>query len=99
MDAFNAYVELFNAAHADEIAAGELPALEPSSAEFVEKGLWDQIPLCDEQGRHTGPKQRMTPRLPERPNDAQSIQCEMGVAAAQQAMSQAGKSAEDIDSW
>ncbi len=40
---------------------------------------------------------RMVPRLPERPNEDQSIQCEMAVAAAREAMGQARKSAADID--
>ena len=35
--------------------------------------------------------QRMTPNLPERPNESQSVQCEMAVAAAHEAMQQAGK--------
>ena len=35
--AFNAYVERFNAENARAIAAGEVEALTPSSAEFVEK--------------------------------------------------------------
>jgi beta-ketodecanoyl-[acyl-carrier-protein] synthase len=41
--------------------------------------------------------QRLTPRLPDRPNEEQSIQCEMSVAAATQAMQRAGKTAGDID--
>ena len=34
---FNAYVERYNSEHADDIAAGVLPALQPSSVEFIEK--------------------------------------------------------------
>ena len=34
---FNAYVERFNAANAEAIAAGEVAALTPSSVEFIEK--------------------------------------------------------------
>ena len=34
---FNAYVELHNAHHAAEIAAGTVEALQPSSVEFIEK--------------------------------------------------------------
>jgi beta-ketodecanoyl-[acyl-carrier-protein] synthase len=96
VDSFNAYVEIYNAAHADKIAAGELTALQPSSAEFVEKASGIKSRYVMNKDGILDPN-RMTPRLPERPNDAQSIQCEMAVAAAQQAMSQAGKSAEDID--
>ena len=35
--AFNAYAELFNAEHADAIAAGDVTALEASSSGFIEK--------------------------------------------------------------
>jgi beta-ketodecanoyl-[acyl-carrier-protein] synthase len=96
VDSFNAYVEIYNAAHTDEIAAGELAALQPSSAEFVEKASGIKSRYVMNKDGILDPN-RMTPRLPERPNDAQSIQCEMGVAAARQAMAQAGKSADDID--
>ena len=37
VEAFNAYVERFNAANAEAIAAGEVAALLPSSVEFIEK--------------------------------------------------------------
>jgi beta-ketodecanoyl-[acyl-carrier-protein] synthase len=96
VDSFNAYVEIYNAAHTDEIAAGELAALQPSSAEFVEKASGIKSRYVMNKDGILDPN-RLTPRLPERPNDAQSIQCEMGVAAARQAMAQAGKSADDID--
>ena len=35
--AFNEYVSRFNTAHADEIEQGEMEALNPSSAEFIQK--------------------------------------------------------------
>ena len=96
VDAFNAYVELYNAEHADDIAAGSLPALQPSSAEFVEKASGIKSRYVMNKDGILDPT-RMTPRLPERADEAQSIQCEMAVAAAQEAMSRAGKSAQDID--
>jgi len=96
VDAFNAYVKLYNAEHADQIAAGNLSALEPSSAEFVEKASGIKSRYVMNKDGILDPT-RMTPRLPERPNEAQSIQCEMAVAAAHEAMSRAGKSALDID--
>ena len=37
VEAFNAYVERFNAEHADAIASGEIVALIPSSVQFIEK--------------------------------------------------------------
>ena len=93
---FNTYVELYNAEHADEIAAGDLVALQPSSADFIEKasGIKSRY-VVDKQG--VLDPHRMIPDLPDRPNEAQSIQCEMAVAAAHEAMAQANKSAADID--
>ena len=37
VDSFNQYVENYNAKHADEIEAGTVTALQPSSAAFIEK--------------------------------------------------------------
>lgn len=93
---FNAWVEIFNREHADAIAAGEIPAQQPSSVEFIEKA-------SGIKSRHVMNKDgildphRMVPRLPERPNEAPSLQCEMSVVAAREAMAQAGKTAADID--
>ncbi len=96
VDSFNAYVEIHNAEHADEIAAGELLALQPSSAEFVEKASGIKSRYVMNKDGILDPH-RMTPNLPERPNEAHSIQCEMALAAAREAMAQAGKLAQDID--
>ena len=96
VDSFNTYVQIYNSDHADEIAAGELPPLQPSSAEFVEKASGIKSRYVMNKDGILDPN-RMVPRLPERPDEAQSIQCEMGVAAALEAMGQAGKSAGDID--
>jgi beta-ketodecanoyl-[acyl-carrier-protein] synthase len=96
VDSFNAYVEIFNTEHASQIAAGEIAALQPSSAEFVEKASGIKSRYVMNKDGIVNPK-RLVPNLPERPDEAQSIQCEMGVAAAHEAMEQAGKSADDID--
>lgn len=93
---FNAYVEIFNTENADAIAAGDIAPLQPSSAEFVEKASGIKSRYVMNKDGILDPR-RMVPRLPERPNDAQSIQCEMAVAAAQEAMSQANKTPSDID--
>lgn len=96
VESFNQYVEAHNAEHAAQIDAGELAPLQPSSAEFVEKasGIKSRYVV-----NKTGiiDSQRMVPAIPDRPNEAQSVQCEMAVAAAEQAMLQAGKTAADID--
>jgi len=96
VDSFNAYVDLHNAEHVEAIAAGEMAPLQYSSADFVEKA-------SGIKSRHVMNKdgildpERLVPRLPERDNEEQSIQCEMAVAAALEAMAMAGKSAQDID--
>jgi beta-ketodecanoyl-[acyl-carrier-protein] synthase len=93
---FNAYVELHNTEHADAIAAGDMAPLQPSSAEFVEKASGIKSRYVMNKDGILDP-QRMVPRLPERPNEERSIQCEMAVAAAGEALSQANKTAADID--
>ncbi|MCB1675194.1 MAG: beta-ketoacyl-ACP synthase III [Halioglobus sp.] len=93
---FNAWVEIHNAEHAAAIAAGELPAMQPSSAEFIEKASGIRARYVMDKEGILDPR-RMVPRLPERPDAAPSIQCEMAVAAAREAMEQAGKSAAAID--
>ena len=93
---FNAYVEIYNSEHADAIAAGEIPALQASSAEFVEKASGIKSRYVMNKDGILDPR-RMVPRLPDRANDEPSIQCEMAVVAAEEAMARAGKSAADID--
>jgi beta-ketodecanoyl-[acyl-carrier-protein] synthase len=96
VDSFNAYVDMYNAEHAEAIAAGDLAPLQHSSAEFVEKASGIKSRYVMNKDGILDPE-RMVPRLPERPNEAQSIQCEMAVAAAEEAMAMAGKTAKDID--
>jgi len=93
---FNAYVERHNAAHAAEIAAGEVAALEPSSVEFIEKAsgikarhVMAKAPVLDPA--------IMAPRWPERSNEELSILAEIGVAAARDALARAGRDAGDVD--
>ena len=81
--AFNQYVADFNAAHATRIAAGEIVALTESSAEFIEKASGiKQRYLMDAAG--VLDSRRMAPSLPERDNDALSVQAEMAVVAARE---------------
>lgn len=94
--AFNAYVEAYNARHADEIARGEVEALSPSSVEFVEKasGIKSRY-VVDKQGILD--IERMAPSLPDRPNEDLAILAEIGVKACRDALERAGKNASDID--
>lgn len=93
---FNRYVDLHNAAHAVVIAAGELPALQHSSAEFIEKASGIRSRFVLDRDGILDPE-RMVPCIPERPDEEPSVMCEMAVAAAAQAMERAGISAADID--
>ncbi|MDJ0623513.1 MAG: beta-ketoacyl-ACP synthase III [Desulfocapsaceae bacterium] len=96
VSAFNAYVDKFNTEHAEEIAAGNCEALQESSAEFIEKasGIRSRYVL-DREGLLD--PDRLCPRLERRAPMEMSIQCEISVAAAREAMAAAGKEAADID--
>ena len=93
---FNAWVAADNAANADAIARGEREARTESSAEFIVKasGIHSRYVL-DAEGILD--PERMRPRLPARANDQPSVQCEMGVAAAREALAAAGVNAADLD--
>ncbi|MDB4945624.1 MAG: 3-oxoacyl-ACP synthase [Labilithrix sp.] len=92
--AFNAWVDSENAKNADAIAAGQKP-LERSSADFIlsasgigRRYAMDRTGILDPA--------IMAPRIPERANEQHGIQCEMALAAAGEALAQAGLVAEDI---
>ncbi len=93
---FNTWVDAENARYASAIAAGEREPLEYSSSEFIVKAsgihsrhVLDAVGVLDPE--------RMRPHLPERRNDEPSIQCEMGLTAAREALDRAGVEASDID--
>ncbi len=96
VESFNQYVELFNQANAEKISAGEIEALQESSAEFILKASGIENRYVMNSSGVLDP-QRMAPLLADRPDDEPSIQCEMAVAAALQAMQAAKKTAADID--
>ena len=85
VQAFNAYVQQFNADNAAAIESGEVQALTESSAAFIEKASGIKSRFVIDKAGILDP-QRMTPRIPERSNDEQSILCQMGVGAAQDAL-------------
>lgn len=93
---FNAYVNQFNAEHAEAIAAGSVKALEESSVAFIEKasGIKSRY-VMNKSG--VLDVNRMVPVLPERSDEEHSIMCEMAVAAATQALQNAGRTAADVD--
>ena len=94
--AFNAYAEQYNVDHAAAIAAGELTAIEGSSAAFIEKASGIKSRYVMEKTGILDPA-HMTARIPERGDDELSLQAEMCVAAAHQALDRAGRQASDID--
>ncbi|MEP0960541.1 MAG: beta-ketoacyl-ACP synthase III [Roseobacter sp.] len=94
--AFNGYVDRYNAENATAISQGELNAKEFSSEEFILKASGiKQRHVIDKTGV-LDPK-IMHPLLHQREDDAPSLMAEMGVDAAQKALAQAGKSADDVD--
>lgn len=94
--AFNAHADLFNAKNAEAIAAGTMDEKPHSSSDFIlaasgieRRYVLDKVGVLDPT--------RMFPKLPERTDDEPSLMAEMAVDASLQAMTQAGKSADDID--
>ncbi len=94
--AFNHYVDHFNGEHKHAIEAGRLQALEPSSSDFIEKasGIRHRY-LVDAEG--VLDPSRMRPHIPERSDEQLSLQAEMALDAAQQALRAAGRSAAEVD--
>ncbi len=92
---FNAYVERFNAANAQAIAAGEVAALTPSSVEFIEKASGIKSRFVMNKSGLVDPDV-MRPDLPERTNEEISILAEMAVEAAKQAIERWGKDVSQI---
>ena len=96
VESYNAWAERFNATNAAAIEAGEVQALTPSSAEFIEKAsgikaryVLSKAPILDPDV--------MCPRIPERPDTELSVLAEIAVKAATQALQRAGRSAADVD--
>lgn len=96
VETFNTYVERFNAANAEAIAAGEVQALIPSSAEFIEKASGIKSRFVVDKTGLVDPD-RMAPNIPERPNEEISILAEIAVEAAKEAIARWGKEASQID--
>jgi beta-ketodecanoyl-[acyl-carrier-protein] synthase len=95
VEAFNSYVERFNAANAQAIEAGEVTALAPSSPEFIEKASGIKARYVMDKAGIVDPEV-MRPILPERPNEQISILAEMAVEAAKQAIARWGKPVTEI---
>jgi beta-ketodecanoyl-[acyl-carrier-protein] synthase len=96
VQSFNAYVQLENARHAAEIAAGSFTPLVESNVEFIEKASGIKRRYVVEKSGVLDPT-RMRPRLKPRADDELSLMAEIGVAAAKDALQRAGKTAADVD--
>jgi beta-ketodecanoyl-[acyl-carrier-protein] synthase len=94
--AFNSYADLWNAENAAAIAAGTVEAKPHSSSDFIiaASGIENRYVL-DKEG--VLDPTRMFPRLEKRPDDQPGYMAEIGVDAAQKALSAAGVNAADID--
>lgn len=93
---FNEYVARYNARHADAIEAGEVTALSASSSAFIEKASGiKQRYVLDKDGILD--PDRLCPNIPERGDDEISIQAEIAVKAARQALDNAGLTPADLD--
>ena len=96
VEAFNAYADLYNEKHADEIVAGTVAAKEHSSEEFIVKASGiEQRYVIDKSGV-LDPKV-MHPLLRQRSDDEPSLMAEMALKAARKALEQAGRAAADVD--
>ena len=96
VEAFNAYAALQNEKNAVAIAAGELPAMVPSSVEFIEKASGIEQRYVIEKSGVLDPT-RMYPRFQERANDQLSLMAEIAVDAANKALAVAGKTGAQVD--
>ncbi len=94
--AFNAWVDLYNAEHAEAIERGEREQKMHSSVEFIEKASGIKSRYVIDKAGILDPT-RMVPSIRERSNDSPSVMCEIACAAAREAMEQAGVTADQID--
>jgi beta-ketodecanoyl-[acyl-carrier-protein] synthase len=96
VEAFNAYVALYNAENAARIAAGEIEPLQLSSPEFIEKASGIKSRFVVDKAGVLDPK-RMAPMIAARPNEELSVLAELAVAAANDALKAADLGPADID--
>jgi beta-ketodecanoyl-[acyl-carrier-protein] synthase len=93
--AFNAYADLYNAEHADEIAAGTTEAKDHSSEDFIFKASGIEQRYVMVKDGILDPTV-MYPKMRQRNDDEPSIMAEMAIKAAHIALESAGKTAADV---
>jgi beta-ketodecanoyl-[acyl-carrier-protein] synthase len=96
VEAFNQYVDIYNDENKAAIETGELIALDYSSSEFIEKASGIKSRHVINKDGILDPR-RMAPKIADRADEEQSVQCEMAVKAITQALQQAQKQVSDID--
>ncbi len=97
VESFNQYVENYNEQHADEIESDTIVALQPSSAEFIEKVSGIKSRYVMEKDGILNPE-IMAPVIAYRNlGEELSVMAEMGVAALEDALKDAGLEANDLD--
>ena len=89
-------VERWNADHRDEISSGELEERDLPSEKFIVKASGIGHRYVMDKAGVLDPK-RLRPRLPLRSEDELSIQAEICVTAAREALAQAGRDGADMD--
>ncbi len=96
VEAFNAYTDKTNAENAEAIAAGDVEPLQHSSVDFIfrasgieQRFVMDKSGILDPNVMH--------PQLRQRSDDEPGIMTEMALDAANKALTQAGKTAADVD--
>ena len=96
VEAFNRWVDLYNDENASAIDAGQIPAKQYSSCDFIEKasGIKSRY-LVSKEG--VLDPEVMQPLIPERADDKPSLMVEMAVAAAEEALREAGREPGEID--
>jgi len=94
--AYNDYADMCNDAVRGAVDPAHTETLQHSSCEFIEKasGIKQRYVMIKEGILDIN---RMMPLVPRRADDELSITAEMAIAAAREALEQAGKIAEDID--
>ena len=96
VEAFNAYVDLYNDENAEAIEAGTVDAKAHSSEKFILKASGiEQRYVMDKSG--VLDPNIMHPLLRQRADEEPSLMAEMAVDAAQKALAAAGKTAADVD--
>ncbi|MGA1579790.1 MAG: beta-ketoacyl-ACP synthase III [Luminiphilus sp.] len=96
VSSYNAWVDLYNAEHAEAIASGQLDQKMHSSVEFIEKASGIKSRFVIDKAGILDPT-RMVPSIPERDNESPSVMCEIACAAAREALDQAHITADQID--